>query len=145
MNYIIELLYQLVGELTMEQMGYSKIIENQLAHKRSTKIELFKRTAIAKDYILSNYHQPIHLDILSRLVQMASCHFLRVFKHNFQETPYKLITRLRLSEAKETLSTTNISITEISEKLGFENLCSFTRIFTKYFKQSPSSFRKLSK
>ncbi len=145
MNYINELLYQLIGELTKEQIGYSKIIEGQPAYKRSTKIELFKRTAIAKDYIVSNYHQPIHLDILSRLVQMAPCHFLRVFKHNFHETPYQLITRLRLSEAKEMLSTANIPITEISEKLGFENLCSFTRIFTKYVKQSPSSFRKLSK
>ncbi len=145
MNYINELLYQLILELTREQIGYSKIIEGQPAYKRSTKIELFKRTAIAKDYIISNYHQSIHLDTLSHLVQMAPCHFLRVFKYNFHETPYHLITRLRLSEAKEMLSTANISITGIAEKLGFENLCSFTRIFTKYVKQSPSSFRKLSK
>jgi AraC-like DNA-binding protein len=99
----------LVEELTKEQIGYSKNIETQPAIKRTTKVELFKRTAIAKDYILSNYHQPIHLDTLSRLVQIAPYHFLRTFKYNFKETPYKLITRLRLSEAKKMLINTNIS------------------------------------
>ncbi len=135
----------MVEELTKEQIGYSKNIETQPAIKRTTKVELFKRTAIAKDYIISNYHQSIHLDTLSRLVQMAPYHFLRTFKYNFKETPYKLITRLRLSEAKKMLINTNISITEISEKVGFQNLCSFTRIFTKYFMQFPSSVRKFIK
>ena len=114
----------------------AKQIDNQPAQKRSTKIELFKRASIARDYIISNYHQQINLDELSRLVYMAPHHFLRTFKYNYQQTPYHFITQLRLNEAKNLLHTETISITEISEKVGFQNLTSFTRVFTKYMKAS---------
>ena len=140
--YIDELLHQLLGELTIEQLDYKKEIDNQPAQKRSTKVELFKRASIARDYIISNYHQQIGLEDLSRLVHMAPHHFLRTFKYNYRQTPYHFITELRLKEAKNLLRTETISISEISEKVGFQNLTSFTRLFTKYIKTSPSSYRK---
>ena len=46
-----------------------------------------------------------------------------------------------IDKAKEKLSTTNLSISEIAYALGFEHLQSFSKLFKAKTKQSPMEFR----
>jgi AraC-like DNA-binding protein len=46
-----------------------------------------------------------------------------------------------IEKAKEKLSTTNLSISEIAYELGFEHLQSFSKLFKTKTKQSPMEFR----
>ncbi|MDR6561784.1 MULTISPECIES: AraC family transcriptional regulator [unclassified Arcicella] len=47
-----------------------------------------------------------------------------------------------IEKAKEKLSTTNLSISEIAYELGFEHLPSFTKLFRNKTNQTPSAFRQ---
>jgi AraC-like DNA-binding protein len=46
-----------------------------------------------------------------------------------------------IAKAKEKLSTTSLSISEIAYELGFEHPASFTKLFKAKTNQSPNAFR----
>lgn len=67
---------------------------------------------------------------LSDLLRSLICQNSKQYIH------YKLIER-----AKEKLSTTDLSVTEIAYELGFEHSESFSKLFKKKTNQSPLYFR----
>ena len=50
--------------------------------------------------------------------------------------------RLRVENAKLQLLNSNLSITKISAKLGFENAFYFSKVFKKYTGVSPTEFKE---
>ncbi|UKI38542.1 MAG: helix-turn-helix domain-containing protein [Clostridiales bacterium] len=53
--------------------------------------------------------------------------------------------RKKLDMAKDMLVNGTMSIVEISDYLGFENVTYFTRLFKEYEKISPAKYRNYSK
>jgi AraC-like DNA-binding protein len=62
--------------------------------------------------------------------------------HTQQNTQQHIQNKL-IDSAKERLSTTNLSISEIAYELGFEHPQSFNKLFKQKTKQSPGEFRRL--
>ena len=52
------------------------------------------------------------------------------------------IREVRISVAKDLLSTTDDPVTEISEKCGFDSSSYFSKIFKQYTKLTPTDYRK---
>jgi len=46
-----------------------------------------------------------------------------------------------IEKAKEKLATTNLSVSEVANELGFEHLQSFSKLFKATTKQSPLAFK----
>lgn len=62
--------------------------------------------------------------------------------HTQQNTQQHIQNKL-IDSAKERLSTTNLSVSEIAYELGFEHPQSFSKLFKQKVKQSPGEFRRL--
>ncbi|MFZ4930055.1 helix-turn-helix domain-containing protein [Chryseobacterium sp. Mn2064] len=62
--------------------------------------------------------------------------------HTQQNTQQHIQNKL-IDSAKEQLSTTNLSVSEIAYELGFEHPQSFSKLFKQKTNQSPGAFRKL--
>nr|WP_315026810.1 helix-turn-helix transcriptional regulator [uncultured Chryseobacterium sp.] len=62
--------------------------------------------------------------------------------HTQQNTQQHIQNRL-IDSAKERLSTTNLSVSEIAYELGFEHPQSFSKLFKQKTNQSPGEFRRL--
>ncbi len=62
--------------------------------------------------------------------------------HTQQNTQQHIQNKL-IEYAKERLSTTTLSVSEIAYELGFEHPQSFSKLFKQKVKQSPGEFRKL--
>ena len=54
----------------------------------------------------------------------------------------RYIYRIRLEEARQRILNTNLTIAEIAYQTGFSDPAYFTRLFTKMFDRTPSSFRE---
>ncbi|MBO4327241.1 MAG: helix-turn-helix domain-containing protein [Clostridia bacterium] len=54
----------------------------------------------------------------------------------------ELITRLRMQHGLSLLESTNMSISDISEQVGYKNPETFIRCFTRTFGKTPSQFRR---
>lgn len=68
--------------------------------------------------------------------------FLHVFKEHTGLTPLSYIQGLRTAKSKELLSTTELSVGEISEHVGYINPLYFSRVFKAQTGVCPTEYRK---
>jgi AraC-like DNA-binding protein len=68
-------------------------------------------------------------------------HLCRIFKTHFGTSPARYCNELRISAAEQLLQNSSISLTEISTRLGFADIYSFSKIFKKTTGIPPSKFR----
>ena len=76
-----------------------------------------------------NYHSQLSYKDVANEVFISPSYFLSLFK---QETGYTFVdylTMLRIERAKEMLLTTDMTITQIADKTGFNNSNYFSRLF----------------
>lgn len=139
-----EKLHLLLDYLFTEQIDTLKHLEGQDEKKRSTRIELFKRLNLAKDYMHSNYREKIELGDLGKVSNLAPHYLLRKFKKHFGITPHKYLTQRRLEAAKDYLLKTQIPVTDICCLVGFESLSSFGALFKKHYNLPPEKFKNAS-
>lgn len=96
----------------------------------------------AIDYIKANcFNTQISTKKLASQCGMNYSQFLENFKQKFHTTPKSYVISLKIDKACEMLKTQK-SIVEISENLGFTDVCFFSKQFKKYMNLSPSEYRK---
>jgi AraC-like DNA-binding protein len=66
------------------------------------------------------------------------------FKENVGDTFLNYLTRLRIEKSKELIRNTNLTMTEIAEKVGYASGNTFTRIFKKVEHITPTQYRESS-
>lgn len=95
-----------------------------------------------KNYLDFNPGQKITLDDLAEFAHLSKFYLSHLFKKAFGVTPIQYHLMVRIIKAKENIQFTSLSITEIAEKLGFQNICSFSRAFKKQEKVPPTFYRR---
>lgn len=65
----------------------------------------------------------------------------KLFSKVYGLSPRQYISRQKLNSAKEFLVTTNLSVTDIAEKLGFRSASHFSRQFRRWTGQSPTEYK----
>ena len=110
--------------------------------KEGTKRELYRRVAIASDFIISNWEMHITLAEIARVASLSPNHLLRTFRSVFGISPGKFQQSLRLQSAIGFLERDDQTVTQIGERCGFESLPSFIRLFRSRFGLSPDRYRK---
>lgn len=95
----------------------------------------------AKEYMKAHFHENISLKLVSDHLQISETYLSTLFTKEIGESFISYLTRLRIDKAKELLKTTNMTINEISECVGYYNQEHFSRIFKKHESVSPNKFR----
>ncbi|WP_420387714.1 helix-turn-helix domain-containing protein [Roseivirga sp.] len=75
-------------------------------------------------------------------LNMSANYLSSLLKVQTGQSAQQLIQNKLIEKAKERLSTTELSVSEIAYELGFEHSQSFSRLFRKKVKLSPSEFRQ---
>lgn len=94
------------------------------------------------NYIKNNYSEKISLDDVAGKSNVSVSYMHKLFKKTFNKTPLEYLTEIRIQKAKYLLIATNMKISDISEKTGFESSTNFYITFKAKVGMSPSSFRK---
>ena len=97
----------------------------------------------AKEYIQNHYSDPITLEEVSEQVGLSSAYFSVLFKKTEGEGFAKYLINIRMEQAKLLLRETNLPVTEICRKVGYNDLKHFTHTFEKAAGVKPSTYRKL--
>jgi AraC-like DNA-binding protein len=104
--------------------------------------DLLKRMCRARHRLAVEFEPPASVAQLAREAGLSTAHFITQFSALFGETPLQCRTRARLERAREMLLAGDESATQIGLALGFDNLGSFSRLFTRHFGLPPRAYRR---
>jgi len=111
------------------------------AVRQSTRLEIYQRLSRARNFMEDNLGRQIVLSEIAAEAYLSPHHFLRLFKEAFQETPHQYLTRRRIEQAEELLISTDMTVTEVCARIGFQSLGSFSWLFRSRLGVSPGRYR----
>lgn len=96
----------------------------------------------AKDYIHAHLTEDLSLEAIATSIGMSQYHFCRLFKQNTGLTPWQYVVLQRIEAAKRLLAISQLSIVEVSQRLGFSTQGQFANFFRKHAGISPKQYRQ---
>ena len=85
----------------------------------------------ARDILLEHIGEPITIKQLSRKVAMNECYLKKGFKEMFGTTIFDFYQNQRMEHAKYLLYEKGLSVTEVSDILGYSSISHFSTAFKK--------------
>jgi len=101
-----------------------------------------ERLRVVRDFINEHYTEPITLPQLAHLANWSVPHFSEEFRRHIGESPIDYVIRQRLLHASYLLQDVNLSVTDIANRVGYDNLYHFSKSFKRRFHLSPRNFRE---
>ena len=109
--------------------------------KENPSQQLLALSAIV-DYIQNNLAQPLQDEILAKHTHYSVRHLRRLFKGVFHATPQQYIANQRIRLACRLLNESNLTVSEIGAKCGYQDCSYFIYVFNSFYKMTPKNYRK---
>ena len=97
----------------------------------------------AKRYIQQHYREALRLEDVSSAAGFNATYFSTLFKKETGQNFVDYLTDLRIGKAKELLSGEDLSVQDVAEMVGYQDLKYFSKLFKKLTGVSPSDYKKL--
>ena len=117
------------------------ITRNKAHHQVLERLEILLTEYFNRDSLTSNGLPSVHY--IAQHLNISPNYLGSLLKVLTGQTTQQHIHEKLIEKAKEKLSTTDLSISQIAYELGFEHLQSFTKLFRNKTNLSPSEFRQL--
>ncbi|GAB3058789.1 AraC family transcriptional regulator [Micromonospora schwarzwaldensis] len=88
--------------------------------------------------------EQLTVDDMARAAMFSKFHFTRVFQRATGVTPGRFLSALRLQRAKHLLVSTSLSVADISMRVGYNSVGTFSSRFTRSVGMPPTTYRRLS-
>ncbi len=120
---------------------FLKLIMKVSEHLMSMDTRIASDTAnIIKSYIDRNIYERLTIETVSHQICLSPSQINRIFKKNFDITPYEYILNRKIETAKLLLKNTSLSVKEIAYKLNFADEHYFSNIFLQKTGSRPKKF-----
>ena len=126
---------QKIIEMVMECVSTESVAD---ANARS-KIQM------AIGYIQEHFAENLTVNVLAEHYGMSPNYFSSMFKKEMSRSAVNYITELRNNQARELLYHSELSVVDISKKVGYEDSQYFFRVFKKYLGMTPLQYREESR
>ncbi|MEZ4793344.1 MAG: AraC family transcriptional regulator [Gelidibacter sp.] len=98
------------------------------------------------EYTMNHFKTDISLETISEIANMTKNAFCKYFKKRTNKTYVQFLNELRIDHASRLLtSSKDLSVAEIAEKSGFNNISNFNRQFKLHKRFNPKEFKKQKK
>lgn len=94
------------------------------------------------NYVYHNYFRKTNLSDIAKRIGYSEDYVGRIFKSETGESFSKFVTRIRLQKAKELLINTDLSIADIAEVTGFNDIYYFSKVMKKEEGISPLMWKR---
>lgn len=146
-----ELMLEIQNKDTAYELFTKSLVYKLVAHLHRKKILTNAETIEDNPYVQkilpvlkhvnSNYYEDIALEDASAMLGFDPSYFCRIFKSAIGATFTEYLNFVRICKAEKLLASTEDSILEISEAVGFSSVSYFNRTFKKFKNCSPGYYR----
>ncbi len=98
---------------------------------------------MAKQYVQEHFSCQISLEDVAEYIGLSPAYLSTMFKKELGINFSEYLISCRMETAKELLKTTDLSIVEVSEQVGYTDSRHFSKTFNKVVGLKPSVYRKL--
>ena len=152
---ILRYLNAMVQEATSQQMSYELVCHNlleilliKILRHQHFDLEVGKQSRATKDisfikhYLETYYHESIQLEDLASMTHLSRFYISHSFKKEIGMSPMEYLIDIRIKESKILLRTTNYSISQVADIVGFTTPTYFSKQFRKSTGISPTDYRE---
>lgn len=145
---ILECIAIIINEVTKSpenafsnQIDYGNIT---IGDNRIIKLTSYDISAIQKahDILTKNYSNPPTIAALSKMVLLNEQKLKAGFIKYYHISIGKYTNQVRMNVAANLLSTTDLSIEDISKRVGYHYSANFSKMFKNFYGKTPVKFRK---
>ncbi len=95
-----------------------------------------------KNYIDSHITEKITLDDISNNLYISKSHIERAFKQEYNQTPIAYCLNQKITQVASMLVTTNYSLSQIAQQLGFSDVKYMSKAFKKSTGKTPTEYKR---
>ena len=152
---ILRYLNAMVQEATSQSMSYELVCHNlleilliKILRHQHFDLEVGKQNKATKDisfikhYLETYYHESIQLEDLASMTHLSRFYISHSFKKEIGMSPMEYLIAIRIKESKILLRTTNYSISQVADIVGFTTPTYFSKQFRKSTGISPTDYRE---
>ena len=152
---ILRYLNAMVQEATSQSMSYELVCHNlleilliKILRHQHFDLEVGKQSKATKDisfikhYLETYYHESIQLEDLASMTHLSRFYISHSFKTEIGMSPMEYLIAIRIKESKILLRTTNYSISQVADIVGFTTPTYFSKQFRKSTGISPTDYRE---
>lgn len=93
-------------------------------------------------FIEKNYQRDISLVDVAGVVDLNPSYVSRLIKNHIGKSFTDFVSDKRIAEAEYLLTTTNLKLDGICQKVGYQNTYYFIKVFRKYYGTTPTKYRE---
>jgi transcriptional regulator GlxA family with amidase domain len=94
-----------------------------------------------RDHVESHLEEDLSIETLATTSGLSMYHFIRAFKQSQGVTPHHYLLQRRIERARELLTRTDLSMSQVAFACGFSDQSHFARRFRELVGVPPSTFK----
>ncbi|WP_173120220.1 helix-turn-helix domain-containing protein [Paenibacillus qinlingensis] len=141
-GYQLAIKAELLKLLVITGRQYARYSETQ--GQQEQREVLFHREAFHKAiaYMESQYHEDLNLEDVANIAYMSPSYFSSMLRLVKGKSYIELLSAIRMQVAMELLRDSDLNVTEIASRVGYNHISHFNRMFKKLTGVTPRDFRK---
>ncbi len=96
----------------------------------------------AVGYLVAHYSEPIKINALADYLGVNRCYLSNSFRKQMKVSPQQFLFNTRMEKAVSLLRSSDMSIKQIAEKVGYPDPFAFSKQFKLYSGSSPREYRR---
>ncbi|MNI36936.1 HTH-type transcriptional regulator YesS [compost metagenome] len=141
-GYQLAIKAELLKLLVITGRQYTRYSQTQSQNERQ-KVALHREAFYeAIVYMETHYNEELHLEDIAVKALMAPSYFSNMLRLVRGKSFIELLSAIRIQASMELLGGTDLSVTEIAARVGYNYISHFNRTFKKHTGVTPGDFRK---
>lgn len=151
-NFLKKCIHRIDDEIVLKQVGYEKIIAGCITeaiiemHRfclRQRSIETAaSRMETVREHFLRHPEKQWTLEEMAMLSGYSVSRFSVLYVQEYGRSPKADLLEIRMELARQLLSYTELSVTEIAERCGFKSIYYFSKYFKRAVGAAPSEYSR---
>ncbi|WNR46234.1 helix-turn-helix transcriptional regulator [Paenibacillus roseipurpureus] len=132
----------LVHQMHCQSLLMSILAQAAQGNETSTRSDAITmpKLVLIKNYLTEHYSREIQIKELEDVSGLSKNYILTLFRQHVGMSPMQYLTWIRINKAKELAIHSNLSFSEIADRVGYSDVHTFGRMFKKKTGQSLTQF-----